>query len=203
MLDDLGSTSWHNRHHGPFARLNELLLDAGLARPTIMIVGPGGVSRWLVPLLNNSAAADASFIRKTIGDLARYSDQVIRRFPFAPLISLEPLEVRRTLLMPHDLIVVDRSARLLGAVQRDIPEAVTHVVDLSIAAPPARADVVVAFNIISRLENHAAVGVENLLTVLRGGGWLLIDDRSAKAHLTKNQRVSQVAPKTHRVEPVA
>lgn len=199
MLDDLGSTSWHNRHFGPFARLNELLTEAGVARPSIMIVGPGGVSRWLAPLLNNSAA-DSSFVRKTIGDLARYSDQVLRRFPFVPLVSLEPLEVRETMLMPHDLTVVDRSARLLEAVRRDIPEAITHVVDLGLNAPPARADVVIAFNIVSRLDDRAADGINHLLTVLRGGGWLLIDDRSAKAHLANNPRVSQVAPKTHRVD---
>jgi len=199
LLDDLGSTSWHNRHYGPFARLNELLTEAGVARPSIMIVGPGGVSRWLAPMLNNSAA-DSSFARKTIGDLARYSDQVVRRFPFVPLVSLEPLEVRRTMLMPHDLTVVDRSARLLEAVKRDIPEVITHVVDLAINAPPARADVVIAFNIISRLEDRAADGITHLLSVLRGGGWLLIDDRSAKAHLADNPRVTPVAPKTHRVE---
>lgn len=199
MLDDLGSTSWHNRHYGPFARLNELLTEAGVARPSIMIVGPGGVSRWLAPMLNNSAAG-SSFLRKTIGDLARYSDQVIRRFPFVPLVSLEPLEVRNTMLMPHDLTVVDRSARLLEAVKRDIPEVITHVVDLGISAPPARADVVIAFNIISRLEDRAADGITHLLSVLRGGGWLLIDDRSAKAHLADNPRVTPVGPKTHRVK---
>jgi hypothetical protein len=59
-----------------------------------------------------------------------------------------------------------------------------------------QAEVIIAFNVICRLE-QPAVGMTHLTAALRPGGFLLMDDRSAEAHLAQNLFV-QVAPKTYR-----
>ena len=201
LFDDLGSTSWHNRHHRVFAQLDQQLAGAGLSEPTVVIVGPGGVTRLMAPFLNDSARQSSGF-RKLIGDLARYSDQVLRRFPFVSLRSLEPVELNHLLSMPHQLVVIDRSARLLDAVRRDLPDADCKVIDITRHAIDARADLVIAMNVISRLGDSAADGVRNVMAALDGGGWIVMDDRSAGQHLTNNRRVTKVGDKTYRVEPV-
>ncbi|MCB9851853.1 MAG: class I SAM-dependent methyltransferase [Phycisphaerales bacterium] len=200
LFDDLGSTSWHNRHHRVFAQLDELLVAAGVSDLTVVIVGPGGVTRPMSPFLNDAARTNSA-ARKVVGDLARYSDQLLRRLPFVSLRSLEPIELDRALSMPHRLIAVDRSARLLDAVRRDLPNAECKVIDIARHAIDASADLVVAMNVISRLGDAAPAGVRNVMAALNGGGWIVMDDRSARQHLVDNHRVSQVGEKTYRVAP--
>lgn len=194
MFDPVGSTSWHNRHKVYFDRLNTLLVESSAVRPTVMIVGPGAVTTIASPFLND-AARPTSAVRKLIGDAARYGDQLLRRIPIVPLRSLEPLEVEAALTMPHDLIVVDRSRRALAAVARDLPQARCVICDLVAASPGEAADVVIAFNIVCRLESPAD-GMRHLIGSVRPGGLLLIDDRSAQAHLPASQ-FTEIAPKTH------
>jgi SAM-dependent methyltransferase len=196
VLDPVGSTSWHNRHISVFRELNEILLREGPPRPVVMIIGPGGVTTLTQGLLNDSAAS-AGPLRKLVGDLARYSDQVLRRVPMLPLVSLEPLELHRALTMPHELVVVDRSARVLRGVERAVPEARCHCADIEISTVPETADAVVAFNVICRLENPGA-GMEHLAQAVRPGGWLLMDDRSAQEYLGLHPQFSRVGWKIHR-----
>lgn len=198
MLDPLGSTSWHHRHLVHFQRLNELLVGEAIGLPTILIVGPGGVSRWASPFLNDAADEDASRIRRLVGDAARYSDHLLRRIPRMPLSSLEPIELTRALTMPHELVVADRSQRVLAAVARDLPRATCHCVDISFQPLPVTADVVVAFNVVCRLEARADRGMAAVAAAVRPGGWLLIDDRSAAAHLADRQEFVRVGSKTYR-----
>ncbi|HPF37299.1 MAG TPA: methyltransferase domain-containing protein [Phycisphaerae bacterium] len=200
LFDDLGSTSWHNRHHHIFAQLNALLDAAGARELTLVIVGPGGVTRLMSPVLND-AARNASGVRKLVGDLARYSDQLLRRLPFVPLRSLEPVELSRTLTMSHRIVAVDRSARLLDAVRRDLPGAECRVIDITTRPIDVRADVVVAMNVISRLGDAAADGVRHVLEALKEGGWIVMDDRSARTHLAGDPRMTRVGDKIYRVAP--
>ncbi|MBX3395586.1 MAG: hypothetical protein KF841_09485 [Phycisphaerae bacterium] len=197
-LDSVGSTSWHNRHLGAFQRLRSLLAADGAVNPTILIVGPGGVTRLFAPLLNDSSRA-LSRSRKIIGDLARYADQLFRRFPFAPLESLEPVELSRTIAMPHRLVVIDRSRRVLAAVARDLPESVTHCVDISTTPIPGMADVVVAFNVVCRLDPACqADGMRRVAEAVRPGGLLMVDDRTAEALLSVHADFHALGDKLHR-----
>ncbi|MCA9256014.1 MAG: hypothetical protein KDA33_10270 [Phycisphaerales bacterium] len=200
LFDDLGSTSWHNRHHHIFAQLNALLVEAGARDLTLVIVGPGGVTRLMSPILND-AARNASGARKLVGDLARYSDQLLRRLPFVSLRSLEPVELSRTLTMAHRVVAVDRSARLLDAVRRDLPDAECRVIDITRRPIDVLADVVVAMNVISRLGDAAADGVRHVLAALASGGWIVMDDRSARTHLAGDPRMTRVGDKIYRVAP--
>jgi SAM-dependent methyltransferase len=161
-----------------------------------MIIGPGAVTT-LAALFLNDSASDAGVMRKLVGDAARYGDQLIRRIPFLPLTSLEPQEVESVLTIPHTLIVVDRSQRILDAVSARLPMAECHCVDLAIRPPPVTADVVIAFNIVCRLEEPAK-GLRHVVAAVRPGGWLLIDDRSAEVGLKKIAEFTPVAPKIHR-----
>ena len=195
MFDPVGSTSWHNRHKAYFDRLAALLAEGGIANPTVMIVGPGAVTAIAAPFLNDSAQS-TSAVRKLIGDAARYSDQLLRRIPLMPLRSLEPLEVEAALTVPHQLIVVDRSQRALAAVARDLPGARCVACDLCVSSPRVQADAVIAFNIVCRLE-HPADGMRHLIESVRPNGLLLLDDRSAQAHLPPGLFI-EIAPKTHR-----
>jgi len=188
------STSWPNRHHPYFARLNELLRDRG-GEPLIAIVGPGAVTRLCRPLLSD-AGRKMSAVRKLIGDAARYSDQLLRRVPSLPLVSLEPTEVERALSVPHRLAVVDVSPRVLLAVSRDLPHARCERIDLSNTPLPFRADVIIAFNVICRVADTQAA-MQNLLAGLAADGLLLIDDRTAR-RLLPADRFTQIAPKTYR-----
>jgi len=235
LFDPVGSTSWHNRHLACFRQLNELLAREPLASApaisrchtgwkfTVVVVGPGAVTRLMAPLLNDAARADRGGLRELIGDAARYADQVLRRIPILPLRSLEPIELRSALTVrlcgtgilpvssqpgaavlqpgaagPHyRLVVVDRSRRVLAAVARDLPDAECHCVDITAAPVPASGDVVVAFNIICRLDDPAA-GMAHVAAAVRPGGWLLIDDRSAEAYLDAEFGFERVAAKIHR-----
>lgn len=196
MLDSIGSTSWHNRHFECFRRLNRLLVDNEVAHPTIMIIGPGGVCRLLGGLLNDSSSVNASAFRRLVGDAARYGDQLLRRIPFMPLESLEPAELSRAVSLPHELIVVDRSARILKAVRRQMPGVHVIPLDIESAAPPEPADVVVAFNVLSRLAAPDR-GMIHVASAVKRGGYLLIDDRSASAFLQSVGGFVDVAPKIH------
>ena len=197
MFDSIGSTSWHNRHLDCFRSLNLLLLEEGPAPRTIMVIGPGGVCRGLRSLLNDSANHNASTIRKLIGDAARYSDQVLRRIPFMPLDSLEPVELSRALAISHEMIVIDRSSRILAAVKRRLPSAQTILLDVQAQPPPMQADVVVAFNIVCRLDDPRR-GMTHVASAVRAGGYLLIDDRSSSAFLEPLGGFANVASKIHR-----
>lgn len=164
-----------------------------------MIVGPGGVTRVAAPLLNDSSRSGVSTIRKLVGDVARYSDQLLRRIPVMPLRSLEPIEVSRILTLSHDLIVVDRSRRVLAAVKRDLPNAGVHCVNIGESAIPATADVVIAFNVICRVDPPSGeAAMKHVADAVRPGGFLLIDDRSARAHLGRHPEFSSVSGKIHR-----
>lgn len=183
MLEPVESTSWHHRHLASFQHLNRLLAAAEITEPTVIIVGPGAVTTWAAPLLNDAANEDTSTFRKLIGDAARYGDQALRRIPGMPLRSLEPAELTRALGLLHRLIVVDRSRRVLDAVARDVPHASCRCVDITIQPMPEQADVVVAFNIVCRLGDQAPLGMAHIAGAVRPGGWLLIDDRSAGRYL--------------------
>ncbi len=196
MLDPVGSTSWHNRHLPSFRRLSELLRAHGPAEPTVMIVGPGGVTvpaSWLL----NDAATNAPRLRKLVGDAARYSDQLLRRIPGMPLRTLEPMELRSALPVMHRLIVVDRSQRVLAAVARQLPDATCHCVDISFQKLPETADVISAFNVICRLDDPDT-GLANVLDALRPGGWLLMDERSAASRIDKYPDIRPVDSKIYR-----
>lgn len=162
-----------------------------------MMIGPGGVTRLAGLLLNDAAAAETSTIRKLVGDAARYSDQVLRRIPWMPLASLEPMELTSAISSPHDLVIVDRSRRILSAVRKQLPQAKCLLADISFQRPSVDADVVVAFNVVCRLEDPTA-GMANIVAAVRSGGLLLIDDRSAEAHLSSSHRFEKIAPKIHR-----
>lgn len=197
MLDPVGSTSWHNRHLSFFKRLNELLRAGGIARPTIILIGPGGVTRLAGMFLNDAAADGTSAIRKLIGDAARYSDQVLRRIPWMPLASLEPVELESVITVPHDLVVVDHSRRILSAVRQQLPHAKCLLTDIAFQRPSVEADVVIAFNVVCRLDDPAA-GMANIVAAVRPGGLLMMDERSAEAHLSPRHRFECIAPKTYR-----
>jgi hypothetical protein len=197
VFDPVGSTSWHNRHLTYFRRLDEILRQSGIVKPVILVLGPGGVTRLASGLLNDAAAAATPRWRKLVGDAARYADQVLRRLPGMPLRSLEPVELHQTLSAPHQLIVVDRSTRILHAVQRDIPDARVLCVDVERKAIGVDVDAAVAFNVICRLEDQAA-GMSHLVACIRPGGWLLMDDRSAAAHPAILAGFEHVGPKTYR-----
>ncbi len=199
MLDPVGSTSWHHRHLSSFRLLNRLLQEEEPTRErTVMIVGPGGVTRLAAPLLNDAAVEDVPAARRLIGDAARYSDQLLRRIPGMPLRSLEPVELSRTLTVPHKLVVIDLSKRVLDAVAADLPDASCHCVDISFQPLPVRADVVIAFNVVCRLKGREAVGMAHVADAVLPGGLLQIDDRSADAHLAPLGQFVGVGPKTHR-----
>ncbi|OWY71807.1 hypothetical protein B7486_09105 [cyanobacterium TDX16] len=197
MLDPVGSTSWHNRHLSVFERLAELLREQGADNPTILVIGPGGVTSLMAGMLNDSSREDASSLRKLMGDAARYSDQLLRRIPVMPLRSLEPEEIERTITVPHRLVVIDRSQRILSAVARQIPGAACHCLDVSFQRVPMEADVIVAFNVFCRLERPED-GLRNVMPALRPGGLLLIDDRSAAGRLDEWPDVRPVDSKIHR-----
>lgn len=197
LLDPVGSTSWHNRHLSCFKKLDELLRAAGASRPTIMLIGPGGVTRVAGWFLNDSAIQKPSAIRKLVGDAARYGDQLLRRIPWMPLASLEPMELQSVLSMPHELVVVDRSRRILSAIRRQLPHAKCLLADVSFQRPSVEADVVIAFNVVCRLDDPAA-GMGNIVSAVRPGGLLLMDDRSAEAHLSPSFGFECAASKTYR-----
>lgn len=198
-MDSVGSTSWHNRHQSALRGLCELLSSNGPETPTIMIIGPGGVSRVLAPMLNDSARPNASAMRKLLGDMARYADQLLRRVPVISLVSLEAIEVSSALTMPHRLVVVDRSRRVLAAVRRDLPLAVTHCVDISCEAIPEQADAVIAFNVVCRLDVELQlIGMRHVTNAVRPGGLLLVDDRSAQANPPGDGLFVPLGNKTHR-----
>ncbi|MBK8267895.1 MAG: hypothetical protein IPK83_06155 [Planctomycetes bacterium] len=124
---------------------------------------------------------------------------MFRRIPVLPLVSLEPIEVTAALAMPHDLIVVDRSRRVLAAVSRDLPGSTTHCVDISHQAIPATADVVIAFNVICRLEpGRQPAGMGHVAAAVRAGGLLMMDDRTARANLSAHPEFTSMGEKTYR-----
>jgi SAM-dependent methyltransferase len=174
-----------------------LLCAEAVDQPVVMIIGPGAVTRATAWLLNDAAVARPPRLRKLIGDAARYADQLLRRVPMARLRSLEPMEVESSLTMPHRLVVVDCSQRVLAAVADGLPHAECHVVDIAAQALPEQADVVIAFNVICRLNNPAA-GMTRVAAAVKPGGWLLMDERSAEAHLGTYPQFSLVAAKTYR-----
>lgn len=197
MLQPVGSTSWHNRHLACFQRLNELLRTETVERPVVIIVGPGAVTCAAAWLLNDAAVPQPPRLRKLIGDAARYGDQVLRRIPGMPLRSLEPVEVESVLTMPHRLVVVDCSQRVLSAVARSLPRAECHQVDITAQPLPVQADVLIAFNVICRL-NDPPAGMARVVAAVRPGGLLLMDDRSAQIHLSAYPQFAVVAAKIYR-----
>ena len=197
MLDSIGSTSWHHRHLACFQTLARILADEGQRERLVIVIGPGAVCYGLHLLLNDAANENAWRVRKLIGDAARYSDQLLRRIPVLPLITLEPVELTQTIPAPHRLVVIDRSPRILAAAARQLPAADRLLLDIGRQAPPARADVVVAFNVICRLDDPPS-GMHNVASAVADGGYLLIDDRSAAACRNELSQFREIAPKIRR-----
>lgn len=181
MFDHVGSTSWPRRN---FAYLQRLagLLATWPSDPLIAIVGPGAathlMSRFLADAGDDTNAKRSGYL----SDLARYADQLLRRIPALPLVSFEPLELDRLIARPHRIAVVDRSARVLAAVKRDLPLADIHHCDVVVSTPPITADAVVAFNVVSRTSDPGAA-TAHIVAAVKPGGLLMMDDRSASQWL--------------------
>jgi SAM-dependent methyltransferase len=177
MFDPVGSTSWPGRNRRALRRLAERLA-AWPCDPVVILIGPGAVTRLMRPFL---ATADPESTGRTSGlstDLARYVDQLVRRVPFLPLVSFEPLELAELMSRPCKLVVFDRSSRVLAAIRRDIPQSELHRGDIVATAPPVVGDAVIALNIVSRTPAPAAA-MRNIAAAVKPGGLLAIDDRSA------------------------
>ncbi|MFO0974272.1 MAG: hypothetical protein U1A27_12655 [Phycisphaerae bacterium] len=196
MRETVGSTSWPGRHVAALADLARLA-GALPNPPTIVLVGPGAVTRLMRRWLSDARDRPSGLARRLAGDAARFADQALRRVPWLALWSFEPGEVAAAIGRPARWVVCDRSARVLAAAGRGLPGAALHRLDLSASPLPERGDVVVAFNVVSRTEDGAAAA-EHLTAAVNGGGLLLVDDRSADAHLAGDARFERVGTKIWR-----
>lgn len=181
MSNRVGSTSWPRRNWAYFKRLAPYV-DRIPGEPAIMLIGPGAATRCLSPCLADAANPPTSRFARIRGDLARYADQALRRFPGVALVSFEPFELREALRRNHRLIVVDESNRVLAAVKRDLPAADCHRIDIATSNIPFSADVVIAFNVISRTTDGEAA-TQHVARAVAPDGLLMLDDRSAKKWL--------------------
>lgn len=192
MSNRVGSTSWPRRNWAHFQRL-----AAHVSRipgePAILLIGPGAATRSMSRYLTDASKPPSSKFARWRGDLARYADQALRRVPGIALVSFEPLELREAISRPHRLIVVDDSDRVLAAVKRDFPAADCHRIDISRSYIPFNADVVIAFNVISRTSDGEAA-TQHIANAVAQGGLLMLDDRSA------NQWLKQCGIRFERLE---
>jgi len=200
MFDHVGSTSWPRRNFAYLRRL-AALLATWPDDPLIAIVGPGAATRLMSPFL---ADAGTDVIAKRSGylsDFARYADQLLRRIPTLALVSFEPLEVDRLVTRPHRIAVIDRSARVLAAVKRDLPLADVFHCDVVASPLPISADAVVAFNVVSRTSDPSTA-TTNIIAGVKPGGLLMMDDRSANQWLAAtNVTLDRIEEKLYRRRP--
>lgn len=200
MFDYVGSTSWPRRN---FAYLQRLAVQLATwpGEPLIAVVGPGAATRLMSPFLAD-AGTDAIAKRSGyLSDFARYTDQLLRRIPMLPLISFEPLEVDRLVARRHRMAVIDRSARVLAAVKRDLPRADVYRCDVVASPLPVLADAVVAFNVVSRTSDPSTA-TAHIVAGVKPGGLLMMDDRSANEWLTAtNIAFDRIEEKLYRRRP--
>ena len=181
MSNRVGSTSWPRRNWAYFKRLAPYVARMP-GTPAVLLIGPGAATRCVSRYLADAARPSGNRLARWRSDLARFADQALRRIPGIALISFEPLELREAIDRPHRLIVVDDSDRVLAAVKRDLPAADCQRIDISRSYISFNADVVIAFNVISRTTDGEAA-TQHVVNAVRPGGLLLLDDRSANKWL--------------------
>jgi len=197
MSNRVGSTSWPRRNWNYF-KLLAPHVSALSGRPTILLIGPGAATRCLSRYLANAAEPRRSKLARWTNDLARFADQALRRVPGVPLISFEPMELQQALNCPHRLIVIDESERVLAAVHRDLPDVECRRIDVATSRIAAQADVVIAFNVVSRIED-GEVAMQHIAGAVTPNGLLMLDDRSANHWLKQcGIRFEQLAEKLYR-----
>lgn len=149
---------------------------------TIVLVGPGGVARPVRRFIHDAVPERTPELQRVIRNFPRVVDQVLRRIPGMPLVSLEPGELQELIRPPYRLVVVDISRRVLAAVQRDYPS--SQCIQLDIAREPlgVSADVIVAYSVLTRTSDGQAA-MNHVTAALKPGGLLLVDDRSARRWL--------------------
>lgn len=180
-LDPVRTTTWPKRHWPVFVELARLVAELP-ADPTIILVGPGGVSRPIRPLLRDAAHRKLSPLHRAVRNWPRIADHFLRRVPFIPLVSLEPGELQELITRPYQLVVVDLSRRVLDGVRREFPNAICHQVDIASGRIPAQGDIVIAYSVLTRTsDGQKAMACVD--AALRPGGLLLLDDRSAQRWL--------------------
>ncbi len=166
--------------------------------PSILLVGPGAATRCVSGYLADASNPPTTRLARWRGDFARYADQALRRIPGIALVSFEPLELQEAVDCPHRLIVVDESDRVLAAVKRDLPSAGCHRIDIARSYIPFNADVVIAFNVISRTTDGEAA-TQHIANAVSLNGLLMLDDRSANQWLKKTGiRFERVEEKLYR-----
>ncbi len=190
------STTWADRHHQSFHRLSELLQARGSTAPLVLDIGPGAVAAILAGLFPGQAGAELSARQRWRRSLARRLDMLLRRVPWIKLHTFEPVELSRVLPPDHRLVVIDSSDRVLRAVQRALPQAQCHRLDICRRAIPYRADVIVCYNVLTLLPDGAKA-FRHLLDALAGGGLLLIDNRSIDRLAKASTPLERVDDKIH------
>lgn len=149
------------------------------------------------PFLHDASERRQGWLARFVADLVRVVDQCLRRIPRLSLVSLEPRELAEVLSGPCRLQVVDVSRRVLEAVRRDWPAADCRRIDLASEPLPAAADVVIAFNVVSRTRDPEKA-VAQLLAAVSPGGLLLIEDRAASRWLADRPDFRHVGEKVYR-----
>jgi hypothetical protein len=134
------------------------------------------------PFIHDAVPQRTPWLQRSIRNFPRFVDQIFRRIPMMPLVSLEPGELRALIARPFRLVAVDISQRVLKGIQRDYPGVECHRIDIAAGRIPVLADVVIAYSVLTRTSD-GRIAMKNVLESVKPDGLILLDDRSARRWL--------------------
>jgi SAM-dependent methyltransferase len=177
----LGTTTWPLRAVDQIGEIMQRAAAGGLARPVILVVGPGGMSgigRWLHPIGRSSTWTRGERVFRGLG---RFADNLARSLPLLRVTSpeMELVYLASLALQPQKLVFVDVEERVLDAGRRFArlmgqPELFRfrniNIVERDLDED---ADIVIAHGVLERVSDPAA-GLRRLCDALKPGGWLCV-----------------------------
>lgn len=178
------TTTWKSRNQSLILRTRYKALRKSLLNPTIIDYGPGGLIRFLAPLvptMNQGNPKNLNFPRKIQRGIVKASDAVLRRARCFDLETFEPVEIFESFeaLHPKKIYVVDNSKAVGDAVEKARDAKFNNTLnilefiktDISEKRLPYTGDIVFAFNIAERTRNPESA-LRNIADSVKSGGLL-------------------------------
>ncbi len=186
-MPKLNTTTYRNRRPGRFLELAKLTAD--ITSPVILDIGPGGVIKGFEPLIR--PGSPIRFVAKII-------ESLLRRLPFFPLETFEPIEILQAFEKSNpDMIAVDIHARITDTVEKQSGGRIRGLVH-NVAKGPIETpgDIVICCAVFPNNEGTLQDMAHNIVCSVKPGGFLFLPPLSY-AELMKAEPVKLVGDRIY------
>jgi len=175
----LGTTTYGNRNTERIAKAKQEAISRGLIRPSIIEIGAGGVINFLSYFFHDMEHKDRGKFKRMNYGLVKIAESVLRKTGIFNLETFETEEIIDSFrdLNPRKVYIVDIESKVIDAVRKKILPQKPNMslefglIDVSREQLPHTGDIILAYNVLERVENKD-YAVSSIANAVNGGGLL-------------------------------